>query len=49
MIAPDKSLNEPRIYANKLLGRKLNTRTKVTFRRISGQLVKIEEDMDDPK
>ena len=45
-VVSNKSLNEPRIYANRLLGFKLNTQTKVAFRRDrDGNIIKTQENL----
>ena len=39
-ISNDKHLNEPQIYANKLLGRKVNTSTKIIMKNRGGTIAK---------
>ena len=37
----EKQLNEPQIYANKLLGTRVNTKEKITLKMIDGKLTKV--------
>lgn len=44
-IASEQSLNEPRIYANRIAGKTVNTRKKYVFKKINGKAVRIEMDL----
>jgi len=41
VVVSAKPLNEPRIYANRLLGRKVNINDKIILRKKNGKLTKI--------
>lgn len=44
-VASEKRLSEPRIYANRLVGKSINTDKKYVFKKINGKTVRVEVDV----